>query len=135
MLVVDTSAVVEALVAVDPPRGLIERLAEDGDLHVPHLIDIEVVHTLRRLTALGDLSEARAEDARTDFRELRMVRYPHIGLSDRIWALRHNVTAYDGAYIALAEALAVPLITCDGHLAQAPGHAAEVELFALRPRS
>jgi predicted nucleic acid-binding protein len=131
MLVVDTSAVLEAIVAVDPAPGLVGRLADDGDLHAPHLIDIEVLHALRRLNASGKLSEERASDARTDFRDLAMVRYPHFGLSDRIWELRHNLTAYDAAYVALAEALEVPLITCDRRLSDAPGHAARVELFSV----
>ena len=133
MIVVDTSAVLEAIVAPNPAPGLIERLAEDGDLHAPHLIDIEVLQALRRLTLLGELHDERASDARADFRELAMVRYPHLGLSDRIWELRHNLTAYDAAYVALAEALGVALVTCDRRLSEAPGHAAQVEVFAQGP--
>jgi predicted nucleic acid-binding protein len=129
VLVVDTSAVLEALVAREPPAGLVERLAEDGDLHAPHLIDVEVLHVLRRLTTRGELSDERAADARADFGELAVVRYPHVGLSDRIWQLRHNLTAYDAAFVALAEALEVPLVTCDGRLCTAPGVGAQVELF------
>ncbi len=129
MLVVDTSAVLEALVARNPAPGLVERLAEDGDLHAPHLIDIELLHALRRLNSLGQLSEERATDARADFRDLALVRYPHIQLSDRIWQLRHNLTAYDAAFVALAESLQAPLVTCDTHIVNAPGHAARVELF------
>ena len=129
MLVVDTSAVLEALVAREPARGLIQRLADDGDLHAPHLIDVEMLHALRRMTARGELSEDRAEDARVDFRDLTVVRYPHFELSDRMWYLRHNLTAYDAAYVALAESLEVPLVTCDARLASAPGLDAQVELF------
>jgi predicted nucleic acid-binding protein len=132
VLVVDTSAVLEAIVATNPAPDLIERLAGDGDLHVPHLIDIEVLHALRRLNARGQLSDERASDARTDFRDLALIRYPHLALSDRIWELRHNLTTYDAAYVALAETLEVPLITCDAHLTHAPGHSAEVELFGSR---
>jgi predicted nucleic acid-binding protein len=128
VLVVDSSAVLGALIAHDRP-GLSERLAEDGDLHAPHLIDIEVLHALRRLNALDRLTDDRAADARTDFRELALIRYPHFELSDRIWQLRHNLTAYDAAFVALAEALEVPLVTCDRALTTAPGHSARVELF------
>lgn len=129
MLVIDTSAALAALAALDPAPGLVERLAEDGDLHGPHLIDTEVLHALRRLTLAGQLSQERAADARRDFAALALVRYPHEPFNDRVWALRHNLTAYDATFIALAEALAVPLVTCDARLASAPGHRASVELF------
>jgi predicted nucleic acid-binding protein len=130
VLVVDTSAVIAALAAADPPLELLERLASDNDLHAPHLIDVEFLHALRRLCFSGDMSEDRAADARVDFRDLAVVRYPHEELTDRIWELRHNLTAYDAAFVALAEALEAPLVTVDGRLATAPGHAARVELFA-----
>ena len=97
-----------------------------------NLVDIEVLQALRRLNVLGELSDERAADARTDFRDLAIVRYPHIALSERIWELRHNLTAYDAAYVALAEALDVPLVTCDRPVSQAPGDTAEVELFSTR---
>ena len=132
MLVVDSSAILNAIIAVEPVPGLAERLADDADLHAPHLIDIEVLHALRRLSNRGELSEDGASDARTDFGDLRLVRYPHVGIADRIWELRHNLTAYDAAYIALAEALDAPLITCDQRLSEAPGHSANVELFNSR---
>jgi predicted nucleic acid-binding protein len=132
MLVVDTSAVLEVLVASDPPPGLLDRLASDGDLQAPHLIDVEFLHGLRRLCASGALGEDRAADARTDFRDLSLVRYPHEPLADRTWELRHNLTAYDATFVALAEALGAPLVTCDGKLAAAPGHDARVELFRGR---
>jgi len=132
VLVVDTSAVLAALVARDPAPGLVERMAGDGDLHAPHLVDIEVLHALRRLNALGDVSNERATDARTDFGDLALVRYPHFPLSDRIWELRHNLTAYDAVFVALAEALDAPLVTCDAGLAAAPGHIARIELFRRR---
>jgi predicted nucleic acid-binding protein len=129
MLVVDTSAVLEALAARDPAPGLIERLAEDGDLHGPHLIDTELLHALRRMNIKHEISNERAEDARSDFAELALVRYPHQPFNDRVWELRHNLTAYDATFIALAELLSAPLITCDARLAPTPGHNAQVELF------
>ncbi len=129
MLVVDTSAVLEALAARDPTPGLVERLAEDGDLHGPHLMDTELLHALRRMNINHQISTERAEDARGDFAELALVRYPHRPLNDRVWELRHNITAYDATFIALAEALSAPLITCDARLASAPGHNAQIELY------
>lgn len=128
VLVVDTSAALAALLS-DDATSLADRLIADGDLHAPHLIDVEILHALRRLTLSGELSDDRAADARTDFRELALVRYPHDELSDRIWELRHNLTAYDAEFVVLAEVLGAPLATCDRRIASAPGHSAEVELF------
>lgn len=132
MLVVDTSAILEALAARDPAPGLIERLADDGDLHAPHLVDTEVLHALRRMSMRGEISEERAADARSDFADTALVRYPHQPLSDRVWELRHNLTAYDATFVALAEVLSAPLITCDARLASTRGHEAHVELFSVR---
>ncbi|HEU4723582.1 MAG TPA: type II toxin-antitoxin system VapC family toxin [Gemmatimonadaceae bacterium] len=132
MLVVDSSAVLEALAARDPATGLVERLAGDGDLHAPHLIDTEVLHALRRMLRKGQISGERAHDARTDYAELTLVRYPHEPLNDRVWELRDNLTAYDATFVALAEALDVPLVTSDARLAAAPSHHAHIELFENR---
>jgi predicted nucleic acid-binding protein len=129
VLVVDTSAVLEALASRTPTPGLIERLARDSDLHAPHLIDTEVLHALRRMTIAHTISDERAADARNDYAELTLLRYAHQPFSDRVWGLRHNLTAYDATFVALAEALDAPLITCDARLASAPGHHARVELF------
>ena len=129
MLVVDTSAVVAALVARPPNQALVDRLRVDGDLHAPHLLDVELLHALRRLVLAGQLSEDRAADVRTDFADLTVVRYGHTALADRVWELRHNLTAYDATFVALAEALDAPLVTCDARLARAPGSSAVVELY------
>jgi predicted nucleic acid-binding protein len=127
MLVVDTSAVVAALVGRGTGRdAVMGRLADDGDLHAPHLLDVEFLQTLRSLVRAGQLSVDRATDARTDFADLKIRRYPHEPLADRIWELRDNLTAYDAAFVALAEALDVPLVTCDARLAGAPGIVAEI---------
>jgi predicted nucleic acid-binding protein len=128
VLVVDTSAVLEALISVTPDASLRTRLAEDGDLHAPHVLDVEVLHALRGLVRGGQLHADRAADARVDFADLAVTRYGHQPLADRIWSLRDNLSAYDAAFVALAETLEVPLITCDARLTAAPGIAAEVEL-------
>lgn len=129
MLVVDSSAVLEALAAHNPATGLVERLAQDGDLHAPHLIDTEILHALRRMLRRRQISGERAHDARTDYAELTLVRYPHEPLNDRVWELRANLTAYDATFVALAEALDVPLVTCDARLAAAPGSRARIEVY------
>jgi predicted nucleic acid-binding protein len=129
VLVVDTSAVISALTGRPPSEALIERLATDGDLTAPHLIDIEFLHALRRLVLGRQLSEDRTADARSDFADLAITRYEHTVVADRIWQLRHGLTAYDAAFVALAELLGVPLVTCDARLADAPGNRAVTELY------
>jgi predicted nucleic acid-binding protein len=132
VIVVDTSAMISALAGSPPDPDLVARLGDDGDLHAPHLIDIEMLNALRRLVATGSLTLERASDVRLDFGDLTILRYPHHPLADRMWDLRHNITAYDAAFVALGEALKVPLITCDGRLASTSGHEATIELFAHR---
>ena len=130
MLVLDTSALLAALVGSPTNAALNERLSADGDLHAPHLIDVEAVHALRRLVRRGDLSLERALAARQDLRDLTIIRYPHVALVDRMWDLREHLTAYEAAFVALSEALGVPLITADARLARATGHGAEIEAFS-----
>jgi predicted nucleic acid-binding protein len=129
VIVVDTSAALAALVLRPINEDLATRLVEGGEIHAPHLIDVEFVHALRRLVRSGDLSEDRAADARADFAEMAIVRYPHTPFIDRMWDLRHNLSAYDAVFVALSEGLGVPLITCDARLAGSPGHEAQIELF------
>ena len=77
----------------------------------------------------GLITESRGDQALEDLVDLSLTRYPHDMLLSRIWALRDNLTAYDAAYVALAEALDAPLVTCDTKIAAAPGHRARVEVF------
>ena len=129
MIVLDASALLDLLLRT--PRGeTVARRIGGGDetLHAPHLVDLEVVHALRRYEMKGLLTRTRAEEALDDFADLDILRYPHDALLPRIWALRRNVTAYDAAYLALAEALDAPLLTADEKLARSPGHHARVEV-------
>lgn len=130
MIVIDTSAVLAALVGRPLNASLSSRLAAAGELHAPHLIDVEFVHALRRLVHAGELTGDRANDARADFIELAIVRYPHQPFIDRMWELRNNFSAYDAVFVALSEGLGVPLVTCDAHLANSPGHETKIELYA-----
>ncbi len=100
----------------------------DETLHAPHLIDLEVTQVLRRYESMRVLSPSRALESLEDFADLGLTRYPHEIFLQRIWELRRNVTAYDGAYLALAEALEAPLLTADQRLASTPGHRARVEV-------
>lgn len=129
MLVVDTSALLAVLAGSPADAALSDRLRADGDLHAPHLIDVEAVHALRRLVRRDDLSVERALAARQDLKDLTIIRYPHVALVDRMWELRGNLTAYDATFVALSEALGVPLITADERLARSTGHAAKIEAF------
>lgn len=131
MLVLDASAAVSVLLNVDRvARDLRYRIQQpDESLHVPHLFDVEVLHVLRRHSFSGALSERRERVALDRLSSTRMTRYPHTALLGRIWELKNNLTAYDAAYVALAESLAAPLVTLDGRLAQAPGIRAPVEVY------
>ncbi|KPF97402.1 twitching motility protein PilT [Rhodopseudomonas sp. AAP120] len=110
-------------------RALEDRLfTQPETLHAPHLLDVEVAHVLRRYAAIGEIDGERGRAALVDFADTPVQRYPHEVLLPRIWQLRHNLTAYDAAYVALAEALDVPLLTRDKRLAAAAGHHARVEI-------
>ncbi len=129
MIVLDASALVELLLAT--PLGLAEaaRIADPSlGLHVPHLADVEVAQALRRYERDGELGNGVASTALDDLRALGLTRHAHEPLLERVWSLRNNMTAYDAVYVALAEALGAPLLTCDARLARAPGVARRVEL-------
>lgn len=129
MIVVDASALLEVLLRTRTSARLAERLfAPDETLHAPHLIDLEVAQVLRRYAVIGQLDPTRGLQALEDLADFPLLRYPHDLLLPRIWALRNNLTAYDAAYVALAEALPAPLLTRDRALATAPGHDARIEL-------
>lgn len=130
MIVLDASAAVEFLLGTSSGESIAARISRPGEtLHAPHLIDVEVTNALRRWVLLGRLSAVRAGEALDDFRDLVLARYPHDVLLGRIWELRSNASAYDGAYLALAEALEAPLISCDRRVAGIPGHQASVEVY------
>lgn len=131
MIVLDTSALLTALVATPPHHELVARVAGSDSLHCPHHVDMEFLSALRGLVLGGRLTADRAADARRDFASLRVLRYPIRSIADRAWDLRHSVTAYDACFLALAEALDCPLVTCDGRLASASGHRAVVEVFTI----
>jgi predicted nucleic acid-binding protein len=130
VIVLDASCVVELLLRTQMGDLVAERIAPPVEsLHAPHLLDIEVLHTLRRYALKGQLTAERADQAVDDLTDLGLERYSHDVLARRIWELRGNATAYDAAYLALAEALGSPLLTCDTRLREIPGVRARVEVL------
>ena len=125
MIVVDASAMVEALIGRDADAELLDALS--GDLEAPHLLDIEVLSALRGLLHSGRLDAAAAEEAREDHFGFTIIRHDAHPLAERVWQLRHQYTSYDANYLALAEALAIPLVTCDAKLAGGD-HGADVRV-------
>ena len=130
MIVVDASALVELLLDTDEAGAVAARLFDSGDsLAAPHLIDVEAAQVLRRYAQVGEIDGRRGREAIADLADMPIRRYPHDVLLPRVWDLRHNLTAYDAVYVALAEALDAPLVTRDRRLARAAGHGAEIELL------
>lgn len=130
MIVLDASAAIDWLLQTPAGQRIEQRIyARQDTLHSVHLLDVEFLQVLRRLVRQGILPPGRAEQAIEDLLALRINRHPPAALLPRIWRLRQNLTAYDAAYVALAEELRAPLITRDQRIAAAPGHTAAVEVF------
>jgi predicted nucleic acid-binding protein len=126
MIVIDASAMIEALVGREADNDLLDAL--EASVHAPHLLDVEVLSVLRGLTLSRNLPPDAADHARADYFALTVARYEVHGLADRVWELRRTYTTYDACYLALAEALNAPLYTCDHKLAS-DGRRAEVLAF------
>lgn len=134
MIVLDASAVVELLLHTPAGAMVAERIADPTEsVHVPHLVDVEVAHVLRRYVAARELSAAEAGTALDVLRDLPLDRHPHDVLLDRIWDLRSNLSAYDATYVALAEALDAVLLTCDARLARAVGSTVRIRVVTEGP--
>lgn len=125
MRVVDAGVIVELVAnGLDPDR------LGDEELAAPHLIDSEVTNVLRRLVVQKLLTDKQATTAMDGFVRLTLTRFPADWLRSRIWALRHNLSAYDATYVALAEMTgATALLTTDARLASAPGINCPIELL------
>ena len=129
MIVLDASAAVDWLLQTAAAQRIESRIfSRNQSLHAPELLDLEVAQVLRRLVREGTLPTSRAAAAIQDLLDLRITRYPHSLLLPRIWQLRHNLSAYDAAYVVLAEKLDATLLTRDARLASAAGHTATIEV-------
>ncbi len=124
MIVLDASAAVAALLNDGECRRYM-----DGILIAPHLIDVEVLHTMRRMTFHGEIEGERAQRAISDWMQQGVSRIAMEDLITRMWELRHNLTAYDASYVALAEARKCPIITTDARMARASGKRCSVTLL------
>ena len=129
-VVVDASAIVEIFVGRAPDPEL-RRTALVDDLAAPELIDIEILAALRRLERLGRLRPEQAARAAERIADAPIARATHRPLVHRVWQRRPSITASDAAYVALAEQLQVPLITCDAKLAGSNGHDARIVAYPL----
>jgi predicted nucleic acid-binding protein len=126
VIVLDSSAAVDYLADTAAAEWVTATLLANPEIHAPHLLDVEVLGSLRRLVLTGRLSVMRASAAVEDLGVLAVKRYPHLPFLERVWELRATVTAADAVFVALAEALDAPLVTTDAHLARAPGLRARV---------
>lgn len=130
MIVLDASAAIDWLLQTAAGQQIENRIYSRAEsLHAPHLLDLEVAQVLRRLVREGAVSAQRADQAVQDLQSLRVTRYPHIIFLPHIWRLRHNLSAYDAAYVALTEKLGATLITRDARLASGTAPGVSIELF------
>lgn len=130
MIVLDASAAVEWLLRTPAGQDISRSIySRRESLHSPHLLDLEVTQVLRRQVREGRISPRRADEVVHDLIRLKLRRYPHVALLPKIWELRRTLSAYDAAYVALAETLRAALLTHDARLAAAHGHNAKIELF------
>lgn len=128
MIVLDSSSLVEFLTDTPAGRRVSRRWTGEGEAHAPHLVTAETAHVIRRLTRQGTVGPDHGRRMLERLAMLPFRRHAHDVLLPRMWELRANLGAYDATYVALAEALDVPLLTLDARLAAAPGNRATVEL-------
>ncbi len=128
-IVLDASIVAEVLLASQAgTRAMARLVASNAALHAPELLDVEVLHVLRRAVSRDQLTVRRAEQALRLLEALPITRHAHAPLRRRCWQLRANLSAYDATYVALAEGLGALLMTRDARIARAPGLGAVVEV-------
>jgi predicted nucleic acid-binding protein len=133
MIVVDASAMLETLLQTSAAQAVRRRLFSPGEtLHAPHLLDVEVAQVVRRYALAGEIDAERGQTALGTLVTFPIRRYAHEFLLPRIWQLRNNLSAYDAVYVALAEVLDAPLVTCDRRLLTAASRHASVELIGIQ---
>ena len=123
--VVDASVLVAALVDVGPSGAWAEEILASGSLYAPELVSVEATHILRRLERAKQITTPEANAAHDDLMQLDIELFGFESFAPRVWELRNNVTSYDAWYVALAESLALPLVTLDEKLARVSGVSCE----------
>lgn len=126
MIVLDASACIEWLLGADAAEEVAHHLLSASTVHAPQLLSVEVTQVLRRYTIRDELDQRRATAALDDLADLDVAYHDHAPLLPAIWQRRATLTAYDAAYVALADVLDAPLLTLDQRLAAAPGADVEV---------
>ncbi|MGH3438965.1 MAG: type II toxin-antitoxin system VapC family toxin [Sciscionella sp.] len=129
-IIVDNSALIEVVTGAQPHPALLRQLML-ARAAAPELLDAEALSVIRRMARSRVLSTDRAKTALLQIQQAPLLRLPHRPLLERAWELRHSISAYDALYVALAEQLDVPLVTCDAKLASSNGHHAEIELYPI----
>ena len=129
MIVVDASALFDMLTSWRS-ASIEARLARSSAIHVPVTVDAEVLHALRKQTFTATFRQEHVDVVLSFLGGRALTRHPVQPLGPRIWSLRHNVTTYDAAYVALAESLDATLLTRDARLSRSSGHTARIEYIA-----
>ena len=117
----DSSLIAAALIDSGPRGAWAENVLALGSLHAPELMLVEVSNILRRLEDSGQIATPEANGAQEDLMLLEVELLPFAPFADRVWELRRNVTSYDAWYVAIAEALELPLATLDKRLSRSTG--------------
>ncbi len=132
MIVVDASALIEMLFGSPVGKRVLRTIRQNrAALLAPELLQVETLQVLRRVVRAKELSLSRAEEALQDFRDMPIKFFPHVSLVNRIWELKGNFTAYDAAYIALAEQLKAKLLTTDSAIANASGKLHQAKILPV----
>ncbi len=128
-LVLDASVAVELFLRGREPDPALRRRVLTGSAAAPELLDLEVCSVVRKMVIRKQISVAEATEALRDIRDSPVMRVAHRHLVNRVWELRDNITAYDASYVALAEVVDAPLITCDARMSRSSGHTATIEVY------
>lgn len=133
MPVIDASAAVELILAGKRSTRIAQAIENESRLDAPEIIDLEFLQAFRGLVRAGSVSDSRANQAIVDFDDLQLRTHGHRHMRKRIWELRHGFSAYDAAYVSLAEMLDTQLITCDARLSRAvSSHGLRIECVLVR---